>query len=151
MQPRSVIRVTTVLAVGAVLAALLTAPSVAAPASSRASGRYLVVARSATDLSGLRVKAIGEGARVIHTMPQIKAMAIQGTDSVRRSLAADGRTLGVARDRLQKITPAERSAPRLSAPGLRGATGVSATATATAQAAATGIDPDPAWDYQGLL
>jgi hypothetical protein len=57
---------------------LLTAPSVAAPAASRASGRYLVVARSAADLSGLRAKAIREGAKVIHSMPQIKAMAIQG-------------------------------------------------------------------------
>jgi hypothetical protein len=82
-------------------------------------------------------------------MPQLKALAIQGTDSVRRSLAADGRTLGVARDRLQKITPAERNAPNLAAPGLRGATRVAARGQATAQAAA-GINPDPAWDYRGL-
>ena len=100
MKPRSVIRVLAVLAVVAVLAALLVAPSVAKPAASRASGRYLVVARSAADLSGLRAKAVREGAKVIRTMPQLKAMAIQGTDSVRRSLAADGRTRGVARDRL---------------------------------------------------
>jgi hypothetical protein len=86
----------------------------------------------AADLSGLRAKAVREGAKVIHTMPQLKALAIQGTDSVRRSLAADGRTLGVARDRLQKITPAERSAPNLAAPGLRGATRGAAQAQATA-------------------
>jgi hypothetical protein len=150
VRPRSVIRVTTVLAVAAVAAALLTAPSIAAQPSRSASGRYLVVARSAADLSGLRAKAVGEGAKVIHTMPQIKAMAVQGSDSVRRSLAADGRTLGVARDRVQKITAAERYKPNLSAPGLRGARRVTARAPATAQAAA-GIDPDPAWDYKGLL
>jgi hypothetical protein len=126
---------------------LLTAPSTAAPSNSRSSGRYLVVARSAADLSGLRAKAVREGAKVVHTMPQLKALAIQGSDAVRRSLAADGRTLGVARDRLQKITPAERNAPRLNAPGLRGAQRV----PARAQAAAAGINPDPAWDYQGLL
>jgi hypothetical protein len=145
-----VIRVTTVLAVAAVAAALLTAPSIAAQPSSRASGRYLVVARSAADLSGLRAKAVREGARVLHTMPQVRALAVQGSDSVRRSLAADGRTLGVARDRVQKITAAERFKPNLSAPGLRGAQRVTATARARAQAAA-GIDPDPAWDYKGLL
>jgi lantibiotic leader peptide-processing serine protease len=150
VQPRSVIRVAAVLAVGAVLAALLVAPSVAAPAAGRASGRYLVVARSAADLSGLRAKAVREGAKVIHSMPQLNAMAIQGTDSVRRSLAADGRTRGVARDRLQKITPADRNAFNLSAPGLRSATRVSVGAQATAQAAA-GLNPDPAWDYKGLL
>ena len=150
MRPRSVIRVTTVLAVAAVAAALLTAPSIAAQPSSRASGRYLVVARSAADLSGLRAKAVREGARVLHTMPQVRALAVQGSDSVRRSLAADGRTLGVARDRVQKITAAERFKPNLSAPGLRGAQRAPATARARAQAAA-GIDPDPAWDYKGLL
>jgi subtilisin family serine protease len=150
VRPRSVIRVTTVLAVAAVAAALLTAPSIAAQPSSRASGRYLVVARSAADLSGLRAKAVREGARVLHTMPQVRALAVQGSDSVRRSLAADGRTLGVARDRVQKITAAERFKPNLSAPGLRGAQRVTATARARAQAAA-GIDPDPAWDYKGLL
>jgi len=150
VRPRSVIRATTVLAVVAVLAALLTAPSVAAPQSSSASGRYLVVARSAADLSGLRAKAIREGAKVVHTMPQVKALAIQGTDSVRRSLAADGRTLGVARDRVQKITT-ERNTPNLAAPGLRSAQRVPVRAQAAAQAASGGIDPDPAWDYKGLL
>jgi hypothetical protein len=124
-----VIRVTTVLAVAAVAAALLTAPSIAAQPSSRASGRYLVVARSAADLSGLRAKAVREGAKVLHTMPQVRALAVQGSDSVRRSLAADGRTLGVARDRVQKITAAERFRPNLSAPGLRGAQRVTAAAT----------------------
>jgi subtilisin family serine protease len=151
VKPRSVIRATTVLAVGAVLAALLTAPSVAAPPSRSATGRYLVVARSAADVAGLRAKAVQQGARVVHTMPQLKALAIQGPDSVRRSLAADGRTLGVARDRVQQITdPVEQRKPNLTAPGLRSAQRVPATAQAAAQAA-TGIDPDPAWDYQGLL
>jgi subtilisin family serine protease len=145
-----VIRATTVLAVAAVAAALLTASSVAAQPSSSASGRYLVVARNAADLAGLRAKAVREGAKVVHSLPQVKALAVQGSESVRRSLAADARTLGVARDRVQKIT-AERHAPRLSAPGLRGAQRVTASSQARAQAAAAGIDPDPAWDYKGLL
>jgi hypothetical protein len=147
VRPRSVIRAATILAVAAVAAALLTAPSIAAQPSRSASGRYLVVARNAADLSGLRAKAVREGAKVVHTLPQVKALAIQGSDSVRRSLAADGRTLGVARDRVQKIT-AERHAPRLSAPGLRSAQRVPANVPAAAQAAAAGIDPDPAWDYK---
>ena len=52
MQPRTVFRVGAVVAIVSVLAALLAAPSSAAPA--KASGRYLVLARSAADLGALR-------------------------------------------------------------------------------------------------
>jgi subtilisin family serine protease len=145
-----VIRATTVLAVGAVLAALLTAPSVAAPPSRSATGRYLVVARSAADVSGLRAKAIQEGARVVHTMPQLKALAIQGSDSVRRSLAADGRTLGVARDHVARVAvDRPQATPNLTTPGLRGGQRVALRSSAVAPSA--GIRPDPAFSYRGLM
>ncbi|HYN16815.1 MAG TPA: S8 family serine peptidase, partial [Actinomycetes bacterium] len=81
-------------------------------------------------------------------MPQVKAIAIRGSDSVRRSLAADSRTLGVGRDRVRQIT-SERRTPNLSSPGLRGATRLKAKAPAATTAA--GVNPDPAWDYKGLL
>jgi subtilisin family serine protease len=129
-----------------VLTALL--PQLASAAPGKASGRYLVVARSAADLTALRAKAVKEGARVVTSMPQVRAMAIQGSDSVRRSLAADSRAAGVARDRVVTLTT-ERSAPNLSAPGLRSANRLRAKAPAATSAA--GINPDPAFDYKGLL
>jgi subtilisin family serine protease len=146
MQVRTVLRGLVVTTVLAVLTALL--PQLASAAPGKASGRYLVVARSAADLTALRAKAVKEGARVVTSMPQVRAMAIQGSDSVRRSLAADSRAAGVARDRVVTLTT-ERSAPNLSAPGLRSATRLRAKAPAATSAA--GINPDPAFDYKGLL
>jgi hypothetical protein len=58
-----------------VLAGLLAAPSSAAPAAKGASGRYLVLARSAADLGGLRAKAVADGAKVVRTIPQLNAIA----------------------------------------------------------------------------
>ena len=146
MQVRTVLRGLVVTTVLAVLTALL--PQLASAAPGKASGRYLVVARSAADLTALRAKAVKEGARVVTSMPQVRAMAIQGSDSVRRSLAADSRAAGVARDRVVTLTT-ERSAPNLSAPGLRSANRLRAKAPAATSAA--GINPDPAFDYKGLL
>src|SRR5918996_636151 len=148
MRPRRMLRGTTVLAVTAVLAGVLSAPSFAGQSSDDASGRYLLVAKSGADLSALRAKALRQGAKVVHAMPQLKALAIQGSEGVRRSLAADGRTLGVARDQLRRITPEPR-VPNLDSPGLRGASRLKAKAPAASRGA--GINPDPAWDYKGLL
>jgi hypothetical protein len=144
------VRATAVVAAVTVLAALLAAPSFAAKPSGGASDRYLVRARSAADLGGLRAKAVAAGATVIRALPQINALVVQASAGARGQLAADGRALGVARDRVSQVDQAERSRPNLSAPGLRGAQRVPARAKAAAQAA-TGINPDPAWDYQGLL
>jgi subtilisin family serine protease len=150
MHRRSVLRGTAVLAAVTVLAALLAAPSLAAQPSAAGSGRYLVLARSAADLSGLRAKAVGAGARVVRQLPQINAMVVEASAGARGQLAADGRALGVARDRVSQLDRAERNRPNLAAPGLRGAKRVTAKGQAAAQAA-SGIDPDPAWDYKGLL
>jgi lantibiotic leader peptide-processing serine protease len=151
MGPRSMRRGATAAAVVAVLAALLTAPAAAAPSARGGSGRYLVMARSAADYGALRAKAVRQGARLVREIPQIKAMVISGSDSVRRSLAADGRALGVARDRLQRVAVEDPpAAPNLSKPGALGGIRTRLPAAA-ATAAAAGINPDPAWDYRGLL
>jgi Subtilase family len=109
VQPRTVFRVVAVSAVLTVLAALLAAPSIAAPAA-KGSGRYLVRARS----------------------------------------AADARAAGVATDRLTSPDTVDRARPDLSALGLRGAQRVPRAAAAAA-ARTSGINPDPAFDYKGLL
>src|SRR5918996_686232 len=146
MRPRRMLRGTTVLAVTAVLAGVLSAPSFAGQSSDDASGRYLLVAKSGADLSALRAKALRQGAKVVHAMPQLKALAIQGSEGVRRSLAADGRTLGVARDQLRRITPEPR-VPNLDSPGLRGASRLKAKAPAASRGA--GINPGPGGGQKG--
>jgi lantibiotic leader peptide-processing serine protease len=132
------------------LAALL--PQLASAAPEKASGRYLVRARSAADYAGLRAKAVQSGARVLRDLPQLRTMVVRAPVAARNALAADRRTLGVARDRLQRVAVEDPpSAPNLSKPGALGGAKVRLPAAAAAQAAAAGINPDPAWDYKGLL
>ncbi|MFL6267762.1 MAG: S8 family serine peptidase [Actinomycetes bacterium] len=146
MQVRTVLRGLVVTTVLAVLAAML--PQLASAGPKGASGRYLVVARSSADYGALRAKAVREGARVLRDLPQAKTLVVSATASERNSLAADRRALGVAKDQRRALT-SERSKPNLSAPGLRGATQLKAKAPAATSAA--GINPDPAFDYKGLL
>jgi lantibiotic leader peptide-processing serine protease len=131
---------------------LAAAPVSAAPAAKGGAGRYLVVARSAGDYGALRASAVRQGAKVLGELPQIKAMVVSAPDSVRSSLAGDSRALGVARDRLQRVSAEDPAgAPNLSKPGALGGVRVRLPAAAAAKAAAVGINPDPAWDYKGLL
>jgi hypothetical protein len=147
MQVRTVLRGLVITTVLAVLAALL--PQLASAGPRGASARYLVVARSSADYSALRAKAVKEGARVIRDLPQANTLVVNATASARSSLAADRRTVGVARSQVRRITAEPSSTPNLSAPGLQGATRVQAKAPAATTAA--GINPDPAFDYKGLL
>jgi subtilisin family serine protease len=147
MQVRTVLRGLVVTTVLAVLAAML--PQLASAGPKGASGRYLVVARSSADYGALRAKAVREGARVLRDLPQAKTLVVSAPASTRSSLAADRRTLGVARSQVRRLTSERNTAPNLSAPGLRGATRLQAKAPAATRAA--GINPDPAFDYKGLL
>ena len=146
MKVQSLVRGLVVATILAMLGALL--PQLASAAPEKASGRYLVRARSSADYAALRAKAVKDGARVVRDLRQVNTMVVSAPSSARASLAADRRTLGVARSRLRKLT-AEVGAPNLDAPGLRGATQLKAKAPAAA--AAAGINPDPACDYKGLL
>ena len=147
MQVRTVLRGLVITTVLAVLAALL--PQMASAGPKGASAHYLVVARSSADYGALRAKAVKEGARVLHDLPQARTLVVSAPASARSSLAADRRTLGVARDQVRRLSSEPNSAPNLSAPGLRGATRLKAKAPAATTAA--GINPDPAFDYKGLL
>jgi lantibiotic leader peptide-processing serine protease len=150
VHPRTVFRVVAVTAILTVMAALLAAPSLAAPAAKGSAGRYLVRARSAADLSALRARAVADGAKVVRTIPQLNAMVVRASAATRSRLAADGRAAGVATDRLTSLDTVDRPRPDLSTPGLRSAQRVPRAAAAAA-ARAAGIDPDPAFDYKGLL
>ena len=146
MKVRTVLPALVVTTILAMLAALL--PQMAAAAPEKASGRYLVKARSAADYAGLRAKAVKEGARVVRDLRQVNTMVLRAPAAARNSLAADRRTLGIARSGVRRIT-ADVGAPNLDSPGLRGATRLKAKAPAATTAA--GVNPDPAWDYKGLL
>jgi lantibiotic leader peptide-processing serine protease len=147
MQVRTVLRGLVITTVLAVLAALL--PQMASAGPKGASGRYLVVARSSADYAALRAKAVKEGARVLRDLPQANTLVVNAPASARSALAADRRTVGVARSQVRKLTSEPNGAPNLTAPGLRGATQLKAKAPAATKAA--GINPDPAFDYKGLL
>jgi len=131
------------------MAALLVAPSSATPSAQGGSDRSLVRARSAADLQGLRARAVAEGARVVRTIPQINAMVVRASAAAKGRLAADARAAGVATDRLTSPDTVDRAKPDLSAPGLRSAQRVRTNGAAATRAAE--INPDPAWDYKGLL
>ena len=146
MQVRTVLRGLVIMTVLAVLAALL--PQLALAAPKGASGRFLLVAKSSADYAGLRAKAVKSGARVLRDLPQAKTIVVSASASERSTLETDRRTLGVARDQVRTLTP-ERSKRNLAAPGLRSAARVQAKAPAAT--AAAGINPDPAFDYKGLL
>src|SRR5688500_16828196 len=90
-EPRTVFRVAAVVTVLLAMAALLVAPSSAAPSTQGGSGRYLVRARSAADLQGLRARAVAEGARVVRTIPQINTMVVKASAAAKGRLAADRR------------------------------------------------------------
>jgi len=150
MSPRHLLRGVTVTAVIAILAALLATPVSAAPSAKGGAGRYLLVARSAADYGPLRATAVRQGAKVLREIPQIKAMVVSAPETVRSSLAGDRRALGVARDRLQRVSIEDPAgAPNLSKPGALSGARVRLPAAAAAKAA--GINPDPAFDYKGLL
>src|SRR5215212_4335189 len=79
-------------------------------------------------------------------------MVVRASAAAHSSIAADRRAAGVARDRLQRVAVEDPAgAPNLSKPGVLGGARVRLPAAAAAKAAADGIDPDPAWDYKGLL
>jgi subtilisin family serine protease len=146
MKVRTVVRALVVATVLGMLAATL--PQLAAAAPERGSGRYLVRARSAADYAGLRAKAVEAGARVLRDLPQLRTMVVAAPAAARSRLAADRRTLGIARGQVRKLA-AEVGAPNLDAPGVKGATRLRAKAPKATTAA--GINPDPAFDYKGLL
>ena len=67
MKVRAVLPGVVIATILAMLGALL--PQLASAAPEKASGRYLVVARSSADYAGLRAKAVKAGARVLRDLP----------------------------------------------------------------------------------
>jgi subtilisin family serine protease len=139
-----------VTAILAVIAALLPSASFASPTrGEKASGRFLVVAKSRADYGALKAKAVRSGAKVVREVPQLGTLVVQAPAAARSSIAADSHASAVATDHIEKITQAEPRKPNLAAPGLRGAHKVVQRVRAGARSS-SGITPDPAFGYQGL-
>src|SRR4030095_11286774 len=102
MKVRSVLRGLVVVTILPMLGRLL--PRLASAAPEKASGRYLVRARSSADYAGLRAKAVKEGARVVSDLRELNTMVVSAPASARASLAADRRALGVARTQVPSST-----------------------------------------------
>ena len=134
----------------AMLGALL--PQLASAAPEKGSGRYLVRARSAADYAGLRAKAVQAGARVA-----ARPAAAQDDGGQRAGGRAEQPGRRPAGPRGGQATgcggsPSRTRPPRPTCPrpARSAATRVDGQA-AGGQPAAAGINPDPAWDYKGLL
>jgi lantibiotic leader peptide-processing serine protease len=126
-----------VMAVAAVAAVLSSAAP--AQAATPVPGRYVVVARSASEYDALRAEAVAAGGRVASDMRQISAMVVVGGEDVRAVLAADSRTYGVEPDGIVQVTPPDAATATARVPGLLGGRPVS------------GITPDPLLDVPRLL
>ncbi len=152
MRARGLLRGLVVAAILAVIAALLPAASFASPTrGDKASGRFLVVAKSRADYGALKAKAVSSGAKIVREVPQLGTLVVQAPAAARSSIAADSHASAVAADHIRKVSQAEPSKPNLAAPGLRGAHKVVRAPGAKARAA-SGITPDPGfeglqWDY----
>jgi subtilisin family serine protease len=148
MHSARTVRLFAVTAAALLTVALLSIPAQAAPAPTSAPGRYLVVARTDADYAALRDSAALAGAAIVRELPEVNTFVITGSNAVRDAVQADPRTLGVAIDQIRSITSADRSAPNLTAPGLRSARKVDLPPASAAQLAA--VNPDPAFSVPGL-
>src|SRR6266511_4840379 len=122
VRARSLLRGLAVTAIFAVIAALLPSASFASPTrGGKASGRFLVVAKSRADYGALKAKAVRSGAKVVREVPQLGTLVVQTPAAARSSIAADSHASAVATDHVEKLSQAEPRKPNLAAPGLRGA------------------------------
>src|SRR3712207_3864291 len=131
--------------------ALLSIPAQAAPPPSGSTGQYLVVARTAADYAALRDSTARAGTEIVRELPEINTFVVKASSTTSSRVARDARVLGVVADQIRTIDSEERPPANLSAPGLRSAKQVSLPASARVAAPRVGINPDPAFDYRGLL
>src|SRR6266511_995125 len=122
VRARSLLRGLAVTAIFAVIAALLPSASFASPTrGGKASGRFLVVAKSRADYGALKAKAVRSGAKVVREVPQLGTLVVEGSASGQSGLADDSRAAAVGADHVEKVSQAEPRRPNLAKPGLRGA------------------------------
>lgn len=117
----------------------------AAPASTDG---YIVIARSAGELAGLRQRAVSRGAEVVLDIAKLNAFVVEADARTVTALQSDRAASAVVRDEIVEIAQADRATPTLRAPGRQNATQI---AVAAPPATRSGDPGDPAMSYAGLL
>lgn len=134
---------------GALIAPLGVADA-STPQAPMQSGRYIVTARSASELAGLRQRAVDRGAKVVLDLRKLNSFVIEGSSQAVSATASDRSARAVSADGIHQITMADRQTPTVRAPGRQSAQVVGTSAPA--QPAASRADPAVAfpgllWDY----
>lgn len=124
-----------------IVSAAASAPSAAAAGPTHpGANRWILVAKSDQDFSGLRADISAAGGRVISELPDIDTFVVAGGSNL-RSLSSDAHAAGVAPDHLERLAPPDSGAlaPLKLTP--HGAGGGSHSK----------VTPDPAMSLPGLM
>ena len=124
-----------------IVSAAAAAPSAAAAGPTHAGGnRWILVAKSDQDFSGLRADISAAGGRIINELPDINTFVVTGGSNL-RGLSSDAHASGVAPDHMEQLTPPEGGAvapPKLTPHGPGGG-------------GHSKVTPDPAMSLPGLM
>jgi subtilisin family serine protease len=123
-----------------VAAAAVAPPAAAAGPTHPGGNRWILVAKSAQDYSGLRADITAAGGRILHELPDVDTFVAEGGSSL-RSLSSDAHASGVAPDHLEQLVPPDGGAvtpPKLTRHGAGGGSHSKVT-------------PDPAMSLPGLM
>jgi subtilisin family serine protease len=133
-------RIAVASAVVLIAAAAAVAPPVAAAGPNHpGSNRWIFVAKSAGDFSGLRADITAAGGRIVSELPDVDTLVAEGGSSL-RNLSTDAHASGVAADHLEKLVPPDGGAitpPRLTRHNAGGGSH-------------SKVNPDPAMSLPGL-
>jgi subtilisin family serine protease len=124
-----------------IMSAAAAAPPAAAAGPTHPSGnRWILVAKSAGDYSGLRADITAAGGRILNELPDIDTFVVAGGSNL-RNLSSDAHASGVAPDHLERLAPPDGGAvapPKLTPHGAGGGSHSKVT-------------PDPAMSLPGLM
>ncbi len=104
--------------------------------------RFVVIARSAADMAGLRADVGRAGGTIVRELGQVNALVVVGTSGAKAQIRANPRASAVAKDQVFQLKPLDGQAvtsPKRTRIGLN--------ANGSIQA----VDPDPAFDLPGLM
>ena len=107
--------------------------------------RFLVVARSASDMEALRAEVMSAGGTIASDLSQIGALAVNGSDQIRARMRASAFAAGVASDHIVRlIDPAHAS-------DMFNGSSQQAAGTPQSLAPRRRITADPAFALPGLM
>ena len=132
--------------IGAAIAALLAAVVMPAGRAWADGERYIARANSAADLAARRAALIASGAQIIKEIPELNLLVVVGGSGTASLRSVTSGVPSLIPDRINRITPPDGVSTKQERPGLLGARRIELPASTR-----TGIKPDPAFRYEGLL